>query len=81
MYTNDTAACRTGPSLPLLLQKGIHAVLLNHLQVLDHAHMVLCSISLIQLFHPQAREPLAVILLPLVCITEPAVHTAGGNKI
>jgi hypothetical protein len=74
MNTNSPAACRTSPSLFLLLQKGVHTVFPDHLQVLDHAHMVLGLIPLIQLLQPLAREPVA-------CIAEPGCACLDDRTI
>jgi hypothetical protein len=64
MNAYHPTALRTYPACLLLKDKGIHSNGADHLEVFDHAHPVICSIPLIQLFHTRTGEFDTVIAQP-----------------
>jgi hypothetical protein len=56
MATNYSTALGALPFLPFFFQEFLHTFFLDELQVFEHAHVILCSVTLIQAFHPLAGQ-------------------------
>ena len=56
MDTDYLAALRTGPPFFFVSDKSPYAEFPDVLKIIDHAHAVLCSISLVQVFKPCTGE-------------------------
>ena len=59
MHIDHPAAFLAAPSLVVISKKTVNTELFYGLQVLDHAHPVLCAVSLVQSPKALAREILA----------------------
>ena len=62
VYTNNIAAFSASPSSFLIPQEFFHTVLLNILKIFNHAHVIFCSVSFIQLFQSSAWKFITFIL-------------------
>ncbi len=56
MDTNHLTTFWTKPFLFFFLNEMPDPKFIYHFEIVDHAHSILCSIALIQLFQPGARE-------------------------
>lgn len=56
MNTNELTALRTGPLFLFVPDKTPYAGFLYKLQVVNHAHTILCSVALIQMLQSAAGE-------------------------
>jgi hypothetical protein len=61
MATYDRAALRAPPFLFFLLQKLLHAALFNELQILNHAHVIVRAVTLVQAFKTAAGKLITLV--------------------
>lgn len=66
MHINDTATFGTCPFLFFFVQKMLNSICFNVIQIINHAHVVLCPVSFIQTFHPRTWKSVAI--HTIVCI-------------
>jgi hypothetical protein len=64
MNTYQLAALRTGPSFLFVFYEMLYPVLLDVLKIVDHAHAIFGSISLIQVTELVARKPVTAETVP-----------------
>lgn len=86
MDADDSTAFAAAPPLVLLLDEGAQTMLADVLEVLEHAHPVIRSVSLVQVLQPLAGEFLAFVTESgLACLDPLAVlddaSDAGGRLV
>jgi len=64
MNTNQLTALGTGPPFLFVSHEMSYVELLHVHEIVNHTHSILGSITLIQMIHPVAREPIAAGAIP-----------------
>lgn len=80
MNTNSATAFRTSPFLVFSSKKCPNTKLFNIFKILDHAHIVFCSISFIQMFQIITRKLLAFkTIFRLFCLENHAIFDFASD--
>ena len=59
-------ACRAGPPRPLAFNERTDTIFFNCSKVVKHAHVVLCPVPRVQMFHPFAGKFAAGMVVPVL---------------